>query len=85
MLGGGQGSSRRRWRWRSSQGSRSYEDLGERVGPGAGDEALGGVERHVVDGLLKLLAVGGELLDASLVLQTPQADGAVVACKGDRE
>lgn len=67
-------------------GPRSYEDLGERVGAGAGDEALGGVECHVVDGLLELLAVGGELLDAGLVLQTPQADRAVVAFgRADRE
>lgn len=60
---------------------RSYEDLGERVGPGAADVALGGVERHVMDGLLRLLAVGGELLDAGLALHVPQTDGAVVACE----
>lgn len=57
----------------------SYEDLGERVSPGAADVALGWVERHVVDGLLELLAVGGELLDARLALHVPQTDRAVVA------
>lgn len=59
----------------------SYEDFGERVGPGAGDVALGRVERNIVDGLVELLAVRRELLDARLVLQVPQPDGAVVACK----
>lgn len=63
-------------------GFRSYEDLGERVGPGAADVALGGVERHVVDRLLKLLAVGGELLDARFTLHVPQTDGAVVTWEG---
>lgn len=63
---------------RSSVDRRSYEDLGQRVGPGAADVALCGVERHVVDGLLELLAVSGELLDARLALHVPQADGAVV-------
>lgn len=57
----------------------SYKDLGEGVRSGAGDVALGRVERHVVDGLVKLLAVGGELLDARLALEVPQTDGAVVA------
>lgn len=57
---------------------RSYEDLSESVGPGAADVALGRVERHVVDGLLALLAVSRELLHARLALQIPQADGAVV-------
>lgn len=32
-----------------------------------------------MDGLVELLAVGRELLDAGLALQVPQADGAVVA------
>lgn len=62
----------------SSVGRQSYEDPGERVGPGAADIALGGVERHVVDGLFELLAVSGELLDARLALHVPQTDGAVV-------
>lgn len=57
----------------------SYEDLGEGVGSGAGDVALGRVERHVVDGLVELLAVGRELLDARLALEVPQSEGAVVA------
>lgn len=69
---------------RAKEGGRfpgSYKDLGEGVGPGAGDVALGRVERHVMDGLVKLLAVGCELLDARLTLQVPQSDGAVVAWK----
>lgn len=57
----------------------SYEDLGKRVGAGAADVALGRVERHVVDGLLELLAVGGELLDAGSTLHVPQTHRAVVA------
>lgn len=57
---------------------RSYENLGERVGSAAANVALGGVERHVVDGLLTLLAVSRELLHACLALQVPQTDGAVV-------
>ena len=57
---------------------RSYKDLSERVGPGAADVAFGGMERHIVDGLLELLAVCGELLDAGLTLHVPQTDRAVV-------
>ncbi len=64
---------------------RSYEDLSERVGPGAADVALGGVERHVVDRLLELLAVGGELLDARLDLHVPQTDRAVVTWREERQ
>lgn len=82
MLIGWMGGRVRGWvgrDWFGAKGRRSYEDLGERVGPGAGDEGLGGVERHVVDGLLELLAVRRELLDARLVVQVPQPDGAVVA------
>lgn len=59
--------------------SASYEHFGESVCPGAGDVAFRRVERHVVDGLLELLPVGGELLDAGFTLQVPQADGGVVA------
>lgn len=36
------------------------------------------MKRHVVDGLVELLAVGRELLDARLALEVPEADGAVV-------
>lgn len=32
-----------------------------------------------MDGLVELLAVGRELLDARLALEVPQSDGAVVA------
>lgn len=56
----------------------SHKHLGERVGAGAADVAPAGVEGHVVDGLVQLPAVGGELLDAGPALQVPQADGAVV-------
>ena len=61
-----------------SDATSSYEHLGQGVGPGAGYVAFGGVERHVVDGLLELLPVRRELLDAGLALQVPQTDGAVV-------
>src|SRR4029434_7603070 len=60
----------------------SDEDLGEGVGPCAGDERLSGVERHVVDGLVVLLPVGRDLLHARAALQHPQAHRAVVACRG---
>lgn len=36
-----------------------------------------------MDRLLKLLSVGGELLDAGFTLHVPQTNGAVVACRGD--
>lgn len=57
----------------------SYEDLGQGVGASAGDEGLAGVAGHGVDGLLVLLAVGRDLLHARLVVQAPQAQGAVMA------
>ncbi len=59
-------------------GQRSYEDFGEGVGSGAADVAHGGVERHVVDGLVELLPVSRELLDARLALHVPQTHRAVV-------
>lgn len=65
-----------------TRGSASYKHLGESVRPRAGDVAFGGVERHVVDGLLELLPVSRELLDAGFTLQVPQPDGAVVTCGG---
>lgn len=34
-----------------------------------------------MDGLLKLLPVSRELLDAGFTLQVPQADGGVVTCR----
>lgn len=60
------------------RGQRSYEDFGEGVGSSAADVALGGVECHIVDGLIELLPVSRELLNASLALHVPQTDGAVV-------
>lgn len=65
-------------------GGASHKDLGERVGAGAADVTLGGVERHVVDGLVELPAVGGELLDARSALHVPQADGTVVTWRHNR-
>lgn len=67
-----------------TRSSASYEHLSESVCPGAGDVAFRGVERHVVDGLLKLLPVSRELLDAGFTLQVPETDGAVVTCGGER-
>lgn len=61
---------------------RLHVDPGEGVGAGGGDVGLGGVEGHVVDGLLALLAVGRDLLDARLAVQVPQAQGAVVTWGG---
>lgn len=60
------------------RGQRSYEDFGEGVGSGAADVALSGVERHIVDRLVKLLPVSCELLNARLTLHVPKTDGAVV-------
>ena len=65
-------------------GQRSYEHLGQGVGPGAGDVALGGVEGHGVDGLVELLAVRTELLQTGPGLHGPEADRAVVACRTNR-
>lgn len=56
----------------------SHEDLGQRVGTGAAHVALGWVKRHIMDGLVELPAVGGELLDARSALHVPQTDGTVV-------
>lgn len=58
----------------------SYEDLGQGIGTGAGDEGLAGVAGHGVDRLLVFLTVGRDLLHARLVVQAPQAQGAVMAC-----
>ncbi|MEQ2301194.1 hypothetical protein AMECASPLE_033398 [Ameca splendens] len=60
----------------------SYKDLGECVSSGAADVAFSWVECHIVDGLVKLLSVGGELLDAGLTLHVPQTDGAVMTWRG---
>lgn len=60
------------------RGQRSYKDFGEGVGSGAADVALGGVERHIVDRLVKLLPVSRELLNACLTLHVPKTDRAVM-------
>src|SRR4029434_296573 len=49
------------------------------VRPGAGDVGLGRVEGHVVDALVRLLPVGGDLLHARLAVQVPQAHLTVMA------
>lgn len=51
----------------------SDKDLGERVCAGTGDEGLGRVEGHVVDGLVVLLPMSRDLLHARPVVQHPQA------------
>ena len=53
-------------------------DAGQGVCAGRGDEGPAGVEGHVVDGLLALLPVGCDLLDARLAVNAPQAHRAVV-------
>lgn len=65
-------------RGQGGRSSTSYEHFGESVRPGARDVAFRRVEGHVVDGLLELLPVSRELLDAGFTLQVPQADGRVV-------
>lgn len=55
-----------------------HVDPGEGVGASGGDVGLGGVEGDVVDGLLALLPVGGDLLDAGFAVQVPQTQRAVV-------
>ncbi len=54
------------------------KDLGQGVGAGAGDERFRGVEGHVEDALVELLAVRRDLLNARLRLQVPQANAAIV-------
>lgn len=56
----------------------SHKDLGKRVGASAAHVALSWVKRHIMDGLVELPAVGGELLDARSALHVPQTDGTVV-------
>lgn len=56
----------------------SYKNLGKRVSTGAADIAHGWVERHSVDGLLKLLTVSCDLLDARLGFHVPQTHRGVV-------
>ena len=62
---------------------RSYENLGEGVGAGAGDVALCGVKGHGVDGLVELPAVGAELLQTRPGLHGPETDRAVMTCRAD--
>lgn len=51
----------------------SHKDLGECICPSAGNEGLGRVEGHVMNSLIMLLPVGGDLLHTSPVFQHPQA------------
>lgn len=60
----------------------SYEDLGQGVGASTGNEGLARVAGDSVDGLLVLLAVGRDLLNARFIVQAPQSQGAVMACAG---
>ncbi len=64
---------------------RSDKNLGKCIGAGAGNEGLGRVEGHIMNGLIVLLPVGRDLLHARPVVQHPQAHRAVVACRGQRE
>lgn len=63
----------------------SDKNLGKCIGAGAGNEGLGRVEGHVMNGLIVLLPVSCDLLHARPVVQHPQAHRAVVACRGQRE
>lgn len=58
--------------------SASYKHFGESICPGAGNVAFRWMKRYIVDGLLKLLPVSCELLDAGFTLQVPQANRAVM-------
>lgn len=58
----------------------SNKNLGKCVCAGAGDEGLGRVEGHVMNGLVMLLPVGSDFLHARPVVQHPQTHRAVVAC-----
>lgn len=86
-------SVQRFWFWAGTQaqpliystGDASNKDLGKRVGTSTAHVALGGVKRHVVDGLAELPAVGGEFLDACSALHVPQTDGTVVTCRHNIE
>lgn len=51
----------------------SDKDLGKCVCACAGNEGLGRVEGHVMNGLIMLLPVGSDLLHARPVVQHPQA------------
>lgn len=62
----------------------SDKDLGKCICAGAGNEGLGRVERHVMNGLVVLLPVGRDLLHARPVVQHPQAHRAVVAYRGQK-
>lgn len=62
----------------------SDKDLGECICASTGNERLGRVEGHVMNGLVVLFPVGRDLLHARPVVQHPQTDRAVVACSGQR-
>lgn len=63
----------------------SDKNLGKCICASAGDEGLGRVEGHIMNGLVVLLPVGRDLLHARPVVQHPQAHRAVVACRGQRK
>lgn len=53
-------------------------DPGEGVGSGGSNVGLRGVESHIVDGFLALLAVSCDLLNARFTVEVPQTQRAVV-------
>lgn len=53
-------------------GAVSDKDFGECICASTGDEGLGRVERHVVNGLVMFLPVGCDLLHTGPVIQHPQ-------------
>lgn len=63
-------------------GAVSDKDLGKCICASTGDEGLGRVECHVVNGLVVLLPMSCDLLHACPVVQHPQAHRAIVACRG---
>lgn len=61
----------------------SHKNLGKCVCAGAGDEGLGRVEGHVVNGLVVLLPVGSDFLHTRPVVQHPKTHRAVVASRDE--
>ncbi len=64
---------------------KSNKDLGERVGPCAGDEGLRGVEGHVMNGLIVFFPVCRDLLHTRAIVQHPQAHRAVMAWENRKQ
>lgn len=67
--------------WQSSTGL-LHKHFGQGVSPGTCYVCLRRVEGNVIDGLVRLLAVGSDLLHTGLTVQVPQTDRAVVAYGG---